>query len=122
MPKHGLGARGVLVRGRVPNAALRIALRVACCASALHPRTALAVRGLDLAREAREAHEPAAAVPLAPKDGNAPAAGSLAASAATAEWQRLILYCTYHTLLYPAPLVVPRCTPARTPARCALAR
>ena len=38
---------------------------------------ALVVRGLDLPREAREAHEPAAAVPPTPKDGNAPALGSL---------------------------------------------
>ena len=49
---------------------------------------ALVVRGLDLPREAREAHEPAAAVPPTPKDGSPRAVGSRAAGAATAERQR----------------------------------
>ena len=42
---------------------------------------ALVVRGLDLPREAREAHEPAAAVPPTPKDGSPRAVGSRAALA-----------------------------------------
>ena len=49
---------------------------------------ALVVRGLDLPREAREAHEPAAAFPPTPKGGSPHAVGSHAAGAATAERQR----------------------------------
>ena len=50
---------------------------------------ALVVRGLDLPRETREAHEAAAAALLpAAKDVNAPDGGPHAAVTAAVEWQR----------------------------------
>ena len=73
MSKHGLGGApgvGVLIGVRVPVRGWRALAQHAPKYAVREAALALVVRGLDLPREAREAHEPAAAVPPAPKDGS----------------------------------------------------